>query len=156
MPDKPEGSYFYRIGIQLLKNVGISEAIEWLTASIALTPDALSYCYRGYTYFNGNQYEKALADYTTAIACNDPTVPEVYFFRGTLNGLLKNYGDAIADLTKAIELNDEGWLAEAYYYRGANFGAIGEYDMAVEDMRVAAQAGHRLAREFLTAKGVKW
>lgn len=156
MTDKPEGTYFCRMALHLLKYVGISEAIEAFTTSIALSSDALSFCYRGYAYFNLYQYEKAHADYTKAIELSDASVPEVHFFRGTLNGLLKNYGDAIQDLTKAIELYDEGWLADAYYYRGANFGAIGEYDMAVDDMRMAAKAGHRLAQKFLRRRGLEW
>lgn len=151
-----EGTYFYRMALHLLKHVGISEAIEAFTTSIALTSDALSFCYTGYAYFNLYQYEKADADYTKAIELDDISVPEVYFFRGTLNGLLKEYGNAIQDLTKAIELEDEGWLADAYYYRGASFGAVGEYDMAIDDMRMAARAGHGPAKEFLKKRGLGW
>ena len=96
----------------------------------------------------GKEYDKALADYTSAIRLDDPSIPEIYYFRGTLNGLLGNNGEAIQDLTKAIELTGEGWLVEAYYYRGANFGAIGEYDMAIDDMRMAARAGTDWLRSF--------
>lgn len=156
MTDKPQGSYFYRIGMHLLKIRDITGAIEAFTTSIALHSDALSFCYRGYAYFDATNYNKALEDYTRAVDLNDSSVPEVYFFRGTVNGLLKNYGGAIQDLTKAIELQVKDWLADAYYYRGANFGAIGEYDMATDDMRMAARAGHGPAQEFLKARGLGW
>jgi tetratricopeptide (TPR) repeat protein len=83
-----------------------------------------------------------LRTYTSAILLNDISIQEVCYFRGTLNGLLENHGDAIQDLTKAIDLKGEDWLVEVYCYRGANFGAIGEFDMAIDDIRVAARAGH--------------
>lgn len=102
--------------MHLLAIDDMTGAIEAFTTSITLGPDARSFCYRGYTYFNLNNYDQALADYTKAIELDGSTVPEVYFFRGTLNGLMKNYGDAIQDLTKAIELQGEQWQADAHYY----------------------------------------
>jgi tetratricopeptide (TPR) repeat protein len=149
-------TYFFRIGLQLLNSGETSEAIDAFTTSLSLMTNARAFCYRGLAYFTGNEYGKALVDYTKAIEFKEPSVPEAYFFRGTLNGLLKNYGEAIQDLTKAIELNGETWLVEAYYYRGANFGAVGEYGMAIDDMRMAARAGHRQAREFLKLRGLGW
>ena len=62
MTDNPQGTYFYRMDMHLLKHVGISEAIEAFITSIALTPDALLFCCRGLSYFNLNEYHKALAD----------------------------------------------------------------------------------------------
>ena len=156
MTDKTESDYHFRVGIRFLANGELSEAIEALTTSLTLGIHPKALCYRGLAYFMGKEYDKALADYTSAIRLDDPSIPEIYYFRGTLNGLLENHGEAIQDLTKAIELNGEAWLVEAYYYRGANFGAIGEYDMAIDDMKVAARAGHGPAREFLKLRGLDW
>lgn len=148
--------YFFRLGLRFLEHGEVSEAIEAFTTSIALAPDARSFCYRGLTYFKSKDFPKALSDYTRAIELDDPSVPEAYYFRRTLQGLLSNYDDAIQDLTKLIEQQGEDWMTEAFYYRAASFGAIGEYCMAIDDMRVAAKAGHGPAREFLRAKGLGW
>lgn len=156
MTDKTESDYHFRVGIRFLANGELSEAIEAFTTSLTLGTHPKALCYRDLAYFMGKEYEKALVDYTSAIRLDDPSIPEIYYFRGTLHGLLGNNGEAIHDLTKAIELHGEAWLVEAYYYCGANFGAVGEYDMAIDDMRMAAGAGHGPAREFLRAKGLGW
>ena len=156
MTDKTKSDYHFRVGIRFLANGELSEAREAFTTSLTLGIHPKALCYRGLAYFMGKEYDKALADYTSAIRLDDPSIPEIYYFRGTLHGLLGNNGEAIQDLTKAIEFKGEDWLADAHYYRGANFGAIGEYDMAIDDMRMAARAGHKLAQEFLRAKGLKW
>jgi tetratricopeptide (TPR) repeat protein len=149
-------TYYFDMAMRLLEHGEPSGAIEAFTASIALNPNAMSYCYRGFAHFRLKEYDKALADYTKAIELDDPSVPEVHYFRATVNSLMGNNGDAIQDYTKAIVLKGEGWLLEAYFYRGANFGTIGEYDMAIDDMRVAANAGYQAAQEFLKSKGLKW
>jgi tetratricopeptide (TPR) repeat protein len=154
--DKIEFDHFFRIAMQFLDQGNGSEAIEVFTKLIALAPDARAFCYRGLAYFMGKEYDKALADYTSTIRLDDPSIPEICYFRETLHGLLGNNGEAIQDLTKAIELNGETWLVEAYYYRRANFGAIGEFDMAVDDMMVAAGAGYKPAQEFLKKRGLRW
>jgi tetratricopeptide (TPR) repeat protein len=100
------------MGMHLLKHAGIAEAIEAFITSIALTPDPLLFENRGYVcvFQSKREYHKALVDYTGAIQFDDPSIPEIYYFRGTLNGLLENHGDAIQDLTKAIDLKGEDWL----------------------------------------------
>jgi tetratricopeptide (TPR) repeat protein len=50
-----------------------------------------------------------------AIAVN-PAVPDYFMLRGNTNQVTKKFDDAIADYTKAIELN--GNKGEAYYKRG--------------------------------------
>src|SRR6516164_2368282 len=91
-------------------------AIQACDQAIRQNPrDAVSYANRGVEYRNKGDLERALADFTKAIAI-DPKVARAYTNRGLV---LKTKGDldrAIADYDKAIELDPKHLLA--YYDRG--------------------------------------
>jgi tetratricopeptide (TPR) repeat protein len=48
---------------------------------------------------------------------------------------MKDYGRALPDLDKAIELNSKN--AEAHYYRGLCYQALGQDDKALADFQAA-------------------
>lgn len=133
-----------------------SQAIEAFTASITLQPNATCFCYRGLSEFEVDEFDKALEDYTRAIELDDSNVPEAYYFRGVLYGQMGDHGDAIVDLSAAIKLNDQIWIADAYYHRAASFDAVGEYEMCVDDMMVAARYEFEPAQMLLLSKGLRW
>lgn len=69
------------------------------------------------------------------------------FRRGVCLRMLGRYGDAIASLTEAINLNPD--LAEAYFRRGIAFYYIGEDDLAVLDFKHAANIEYQDPRPKL-------
>lgn len=131
--------YFHQEGLQLLEQGHALEAVEAFTAAIDMMPDTISFCYRGLCYFEVNEFDRALADYIKAIELDDESVPEASYFRGMLHGQMGNHGEAIADLSKAIESKGQVRIAEAYYHRAAVFGEVGEHDMGIDDMTISAR-----------------
>jgi tetratricopeptide (TPR) repeat protein len=59
-----------------------------------------------------------------------------YYNRGQIYCILNNFTSAIADLSKAIELNGDG--VNALHDRGEMYFCVGEYTKAVDDMKQAA------------------
>lgn len=73
--------------------------------------DAAGYVDRGNRYSRNAVYERAIADYTTAIEL-DPEFPEAFYNRGCSYYEVGRYEDSIADLSRAIELDPS---ADSYY-----------------------------------------
>ena len=70
-----------------------------------------------------------------------------YNNRGNSKASLDNISGAIADFTKAIEIDPEN--AFAYYNRAENKGILGDMDGACEDWRKASALGDEDAAEFV-------
>lgn len=86
-------------------------------------------------YQSGN-YQKAITEFTDAIAWN-PADTNSFYYRAWAKQKLKDNNGAIADYTKAIALNPK--FAEAFYFRGVvkaqlkdNLGAIADYTSAIK------------------------
>ena len=88
------------------------------------------YINRGYAYANLNQPERAIEDFSTAIALN-PNYAEAYYNRGNAYAELNEHERAIEDYGKAIELNPA--FAEAYYNRGLAYAELNEHERAIKD-----------------------
>ena len=77
-----------------------------------------------------------------------PAEAEAYFNRGNTYLATGQYDQAIADYTKALELNPQDALA--YNNRGlAYFYLKGEYDKAWEDVSKAQELGFQINPKFL-------
>lgn len=81
--------------------------------------DAIAYFGRGRAYAMNDEWERAIADYSSAIE-RDPTLVAAYIYRGKAYQEL-SYDDprALADLNKAIELdpkNPHAYLARGLFY----------------------------------------
>ena len=63
---------------------------------------------------------------------------------------INNMQQAIADYSKAIELVPKD--AKAYYIRGVLFWRLGKDMEALSDIRISAELGYRLAKDFLSRK----
>ena len=74
---------------------------------------AAEYVARGNRYSRNGVYERAIADYTAAIAL-DGGLADAWFNRGVSWYEVGDYGQSIADLTEAIRLNPED---DNYYSR---------------------------------------
>ncbi|MEN6548866.1 MAG: tetratricopeptide repeat protein, partial [Armatimonadia bacterium] len=114
---------------------------------IALKPDYLdAYNNRGFTYAELRQYDKALVDYTKAIALR-PGQPSPYSNRAVVYADLQQYDQAIADYAKAIALKPD-W-AEAYYNRGVIYADLKQYDRAIADCTKTIELKPDYAQAYL-------
>jgi tetratricopeptide (TPR) repeat protein len=88
-----------------LRHVGeYEQAIEHATVAIELEPGPRCYAMRGMSYEELGQFDKALADYTSALEIAGDLDPRVYLLRGTLHSRRNNVPSAIADLEQAVRL----------------------------------------------------
>ncbi len=69
----------------------------------------------------------------------DPHSSNAYQYRGSLYGQLQEPEQAIADLTKAIEL---GGGHDAYFARAFQYHVLGKLDQALKDYKMALEKGH--------------
>lgn len=94
------------------------------------------YIIRGEAYSQLKETEKAIADYSTAIAL-EPQRTGAYINRGRAYYQLRNYENATADLTKAIELDPKN--LRAYTLRGFVYIDSGKYNEEYEKALNSAQ-----------------
>jgi tetratricopeptide (TPR) repeat protein len=95
----------------------LNEALSELDEAIRLNPtdDAFSYINRGWLRCLLGQFELALADCSQAISI-DPNNPEAYRSRAAVYERRRDFGSAIADMTRLLELRPGD--ADAYAQRG--------------------------------------
>ena len=118
------------------------DAIAYATYAIDLAPEfALAYALRGmlhkrHTDKNPQHYEKAVADYTRALAINT-SYYDAFIGRAEAYELLKEYDTALKDYDKAISLNPKeptgyNWRANFFINKLDYSRAIADYTKAVE------------------------
>ena len=84
----------------------------------------------------------------------DAETKEDYFNRGSAYYVNGQYDKAIADLSKAIELNPKD--AKAYYNRGLAYGkGKGQFDKAIADFTKAIELDPTDANAYI-GRGVAW
>ena len=66
---------------------------------------------------------------------------------GNTKTYLEDYEGAIADYTKAIELDSDD--ATAYFYRGDAKEMLGDFNGACEDWKIAVSLGNEEAKKFI-------
>jgi tetratricopeptide (TPR) repeat protein len=84
----------------------------------------------GVSHLNTNKPEKALEDFTRAVAI-DPTKADGYLGRANALQTLGQYEASLKDYDKAIDIDPK--LANAYVNRGSAYSHLGEYKKAVAD-----------------------
>jgi tetratricopeptide (TPR) repeat protein len=76
-----------------------------------------------------NRLDKDIDDYTKAIELN-PNEASAYIRRGVAYEAKRDYNNAIADFTTAINMRDN----VGYLYRGSAYQEKREYDRAIADL----------------------
>lgn len=151
----PPASYF-EDGDNYLKAADYDHAITALSKSIQLKPDfGRAYYERGIAYGQNGDYDRALSDFNKAIQLGDTslgmyvepgglailygdyksTLASAYYNRGVIYGKKENFAQAIADYTKAIELNPNN--PSPFTNRGIAHRQLGNYELARADLDVA-------------------
>ena len=97
-----------------------------------------TYYQRGLVHAQNGELDKAIEDYTKAIALK-PDYADAYYNRGIAYRLKGDYERAIEDYTKAIELDSHN--ADAYYRRSRAWLYLGEEEKAKSDMKTASDIG---------------
>ena len=94
------------------------------------------YFYKGYSYNELGEYERAIDMYDKAINI-DSELTEAYYNRGTAYNALGKQKRAIEDHNKAIELDPED--EAGYINRGTSYMALGKHDKAISDFDKAIE-----------------
>jgi len=129
-----------------------SGQLSMLNHIIAQHPDdPLAYHTRGVFFAGEGQYNKALADYTTAIDLN-PQFAEAYLNRAHVYDLMGELGQACADYNQTLRLNPQ--LIEVYQYRGSVYYRLGEYRNAIDDLTIAIQ--HQPTNDSYVMRGLAY
>lgn len=155
----PEDSFSYsaRGGIYLVRLNNYQEAFKDLNRAIELNPnERKAYYLRALIFYQLGNHEKSIRDCDQYLLfdSNGSFKANAYFLRGHSNFILKNEGQAIADFTKAIELNPVCDLC--YYMRGLSSMKVGDQNESIKDLRVAAKLGNNEAKELLISMGIKY
>ena len=113
---------------------------------------------RGYTWNQQREFDKAIAEYSTAIRL-DPGYADAYFGRGFAWNEKKQLDKAIADYTEVIRLQPKN--AHAYDNRGSVHHTKKDYDMAIADYNKAIRIDHKdphayLGRGYALSKKKEW
>ena len=139
------------------------KAIADYTKAIERNPqDPANYNLRGnaYTWYkmNKDNLEKAIADYTKAILhpqrfANklNSKYAEAYNKRGVAYYYLQKYDLAIADYTKAVELDPK--FAWAYHNRGLAYYYLQKYNLAIADYTKAIELDPKFAWAYHNNRG---
>ena len=112
-----------------------------------------AYTNRGTAYQEKGEVDRAIADYTKAIAL-DPNDATAYNNRGFAYYRKGESDRAIADYTKAIALEPK--RARAYFSRGLAYKTRGDKEKAIADLRKALEIdpSYQYAKDGLKRLGV--
>jgi Tfp pilus assembly protein PilF len=91
---------------------------------------------RGWSYFNANAYDKALADFDKSISHN-PGYADTYYSRAVVQHERGARDQSLADLDTYLE--KKGEIAEAHLNRARVFRARNELDRAFSELQTAGQ-----------------
>ena len=100
-----------------------------------VTDDPNYYILRGNSYKNDGLYNRAIADYDTAVRL-DPDLPASYNNRGVAYGKLDMHQRAIDDYDIAIRLNSNDFVA--FKNRGNAHFYLGDFGVAARDFETLA------------------
>jgi tetratricopeptide (TPR) repeat protein len=122
-------------------NADTAAALDQCTNGLTETLDRRSlagtYVNRGIVYMNRRDYDRALADFDTAIRL-EPTLAEGHINRGAALLSRNDYAAAIAAIDQGLELAPEE-PARAYYNRGVAHEELGQIAEAYRDYRRASE-----------------
>lgn len=133
-------------GLVLIKLNRNKEALVDGDSIIVQAPDnAVGYSIRGTAFMRLNEFEKALNDFNTYLQMN-PDDPVTLNKRGTVySNYYKKFNEAIADFSRALELDPRGdfYLNRAYCYY-----MLGDLPKAKDNIRASLQKGYAVPEQY--------
>ncbi len=145
-----DAQVLYDRGHQSFQTGDFREAVECFTRAIRLKPNvAAGYRYRAMAYLEMGQRVDALNDLDQAIRIRSDD-PMLYADRARVLFRQRSYPAAIADCTRALELDDG--LAPLYGLRGECHAANGDTRQAFADIAVALARDPDNAADYLLAR----
>jgi tetratricopeptide (TPR) repeat protein len=153
-----EATDYYNRGLFSFNNGDYADAIEDWTCAIRLNPNyVLAYNKRARAYDKMGEADKAIDDWGTVLRISPAhnaagiSLKGACLARGIARYNKEDYDGAIADFSRAIELEPEDYnevIADftyiklkqnraAYYNRGCAYSNIGDYDSAIADWEAA-------------------
>lgn len=132
--------YYYR-AVSQAKMKAYTMAISDYSNAIAINPRKSKYFYhRGLAYFQNSNFDEARKDFEKTLTMTGANA-DIYIKLGFLKQQENDLKGAIADYTKAIELNPKS--SNPYYYRGLIYLQVLLHDKACEDLKKASNLGHQ-------------
>ncbi len=117
--------------VQPTSSKTINAIIEWSEGL-----KAVAEFFKGLTYQNRRNYERAVEHYTKALRLN-PQLAEAYINRGNTYLNIGDFDRALSDYTGAIRIKPN--FAMAYNNRGKVYSDQGDYDRAIEEYTKAIE-----------------
>jgi tetratricopeptide (TPR) repeat protein len=134
-------------------DAGISACTRVLQSPSLSRPDRLrALNARGILWKQKGDYDRAIADYTAALALN-PGYVFAYYNRANSHHEKRDFERAIDDYTQAIRINPK--LAQAYNNRGTVYGDLNDFDRAIPDYDTAIRLDPKYAAAY-NNRGVAW
>ena len=115
------------------------------TPAPAFPLDPALYYSRGWDFYQGKQYDKAISEYNEAIRL-EPNNAAYYFARGVAYIDTKDYDKAISDYNEAVRLEPDN--AAAYNNRGTAYDEMEKYDKAISDYNDAIKLEPNFASAY--------
>ncbi len=123
--------YYFDAGTDKAKSGDCSAAIDLYDKCIALDPDTYdAYYNRAFCKMQLQDYEAAVADFTTCIRLHKSVYSNALYLRGSCFNELKKYDMAISDFTKALDVTSN---PDIYGARGLAYMQKGDFKNAVFD-----------------------
>ena len=113
------------------RTLALKNEIDKYTALIAENPSVVNYNKRGIVYYKLGEYEKALADFSSAIELSS-TNKILFSNRGDCYRNLKDYPRAIEDYTRSINIDPN--YQQVYFWRAWTYNELKDYQSAVKDL----------------------
>jgi len=165
--DRPDRNIFHARSMMYSALGQYKNAIEDMNQYLKIEPGKhRGYMWRGTAYEQDRQYEKAIADYTTAMKKSNS-----YEYRFHISRVLQKQGkmnEAIAQMSEVIKQNpqeDEGWnkRGNLYFSAGKYKEAVNDFTHALETnfgseetiYRARARAYEKLGQHDLAQKDLK-
>jgi len=117
----------------------------WEDAASKFNSSATILRKRGEAYFNSQQIDKAIPDFTRSIELK-PDVPDAYYNRGISYINKARYLEAIKDFDRVVQLNAN--FMETYYNRGLAYHLQNKFAEAIKDYTSALNLAPNLAKAY--------
>lgn len=131
-------------GVSYYQKGDYAHALDDLTRAIQLNPkQATYYFWRAMCYENQKNFDRALAELDHSIQLKPKNLAMYLQTRGRIYYLKLDYARAIADCTRALELDAQ--YASAYFVRGVVYRDQGDTAHALDDFTHALQHDSAIA-----------